>query len=301
MGFRAAGTPIYTAAHTGTNAQNVDMPTCEVGDLLIMWAVRATSNVTWTTPTGWTSVPNLMTNRVSSDAYNTFFAYRVADGTEGASVALTNDNGAVTTANQSAVILAYDNPGFDVTPTTSHRTQVNENNRPTPPAITTVTAGATVVVLQNTSNAEITAAGAPSGFTLRANHTPYAEGNLLAADITAGAAGTVTPGAWTHTTSAEFGDGSTLTFALSPAPTPQILDIDGDDSVGQGQTNVVVHLADVPTSVASWSAEMVTGSNMDVTALTEVAWGTNQTATVSMPSGQPPVSINATLNITYTE
>jgi hypothetical protein len=295
MGFRAAGTPIYTAAHTGTNAQNVDMPTCSVGDLLLMFAIRSTSTVTWTTPAGWTSVPNLMTNRVSSDAYSTFFAYRVAVGDEGASVALTNNNGASTTANQSAVIVAYDNPALDVTPTTSHRVQVNENNRPTPPAIVTETAGATVVVFQNTSNAEITTAGAPSGFTLRVNHTPFAEGNILVADMTAGAAGTVTPGAWTHTTSAEFGDGSTLTIALEPAPTPTINNIDGDNTVGQGQSNVVINMANVPTSVASWSA------TLGGVSLTAVAWGTNQTATVSLPSGQPSASVNSTLNVTYTE
>lgn len=75
---------------------------------------------------------------------------------------------------------------------------------------------------------------------------------------------------------------------------PSITNIDGDNTVNQGQQSVTINMANVPTSVASWSASI--GGN----ALTTVSWNANQTATVHIPANLAAGG-SQQLSVTYTE
>ena len=75
---------------------------------------------------------------------------------------------------------------------------------------------------------------------------------------------------------------------------PSLTNIDSDDDVFQGQTGVLIQMANVPTTVSTWDAD-IGGSS-----LTKISWNTDQTATVDIPVGTT-LTAGATLTVNYTE
>ncbi len=118
------------------------------------------------------------------------------------------------------------------------------------PAITTVTESAAAVLLEALTHNAITAAGAPSGYTLGPVNTNPGQNNRNMATaylLDVGAAGTETPGAWTHTgdTQASLSDPVKFTIALRPAATgPVELDGSGSDAATLTGTGAATALLD---------------------------------------------------------
>lgn len=87
----------------------------------------------------------------------------------------------------------------------------------TAPNITTVTDNAMVILFQGISHNQCTAGGAPSGFTLVAEQVGVPDRQILVATKEQATAGSVAPGDWTSTFSANDGAASTIILALRPA------------------------------------------------------------------------------------
>lgn len=208
-----AGNVVDAGGYTAEAPLVVDVPSGVVdGDYLLLLGSNRSGTGIFATPAGWTRISAVEPIRSSSDHLNTCIAYRIASS-EPANYTLTND----TSAASSAVILAYPNiDGLDVVPSSSHKTNVYNDNSPLPQPITTITDNAKVVAIQFVSNAEITGATPPAGYTLRVDHTPFDDRNILVADKTKTTAGVETVGSWLNVAGAEFGDSSVVTLALSP-------------------------------------------------------------------------------------
>lgn len=80
---------------------------------------------------------------------------------------------------------------------------------------------------------------------------------------------------------------------------PEILNIDSDNIINQGQEDIVINMANVPSSVASWSASIGTAAST-ADALVPVSWGTNQSAIVNATT-DITVGTNMNVYVTYTE
>lgn len=304
MSFKVAGTITDSAGHIGTDAFNVAVPAVVDGDLLIMMAYRAVGTGVFNAPAGWTEITAIKESRTSSDAFMTFTAYRVASA-EPTSYSLTHTE--TESRGQSAVIVAYENIDaaiFDVTPVDAHAVQEQNNNTPIVPSITTVTDGAILLALQWISSEEITAVAPPTDFTLRVNHTPFNDRNILIADKVQTVAGAVSPGAWLHTTSAQFGDGATAVIALKPSASPSITSVDADNVINPSQTDVAIQLANAPASVTTLheikvggtvSGETITGGE----AMDNIRWNSG-TPLFDVPSGAT-LGTGLAIHVRYTE
>lgn len=82
--------------------------------------------------------------------------------------------------------------------------------------------------------------------------------------------------------------------AGSGAATASITNIDGDNSVYQGQASVVITCSGTPSTVTTWSAD-ISGDS-----LTKVSWNSGNPQ-VTIPVGTTLRAGNGTLNVTYTE
>lgn len=103
---------------------------------------------------------------------------------------------------------------FDVTEMVLH----NQND-PTPPnpAITTVNDNAALIVLNGQTHDDITAAGAPAGFTIATDITGSVKDHrqqIVAYQLDSGAAGLKTIGDWTHSFNNSVSEYSTYSIAL---------------------------------------------------------------------------------------
>lgn len=123
----------------------------------------------------------------------------------------------------------------------------NQNDTtPVNPAITTVTDNAAIVLLHGATHDDISVAGVPttpSGLTLGETilgGTNDHRGQITAYLLDAGTAGTVTPTAWTHTSSPTgTAEWSVYTIALRDLQPVHVTDVDTDEAVGIVQQNVV--------------------------------------------------------------
>lgn len=110
---------------------------------------------------------------------------------------------------------------FDVTySTASHFTAGSNNSLPTNDSITTVTDGAWVVINHMATHDDITVAGAPTGYTVRANlvgsNKDHRQSIVATKEIVT--AGAESPGAWTHTASpTNVQEYHLYTLALKPS------------------------------------------------------------------------------------
>lgn len=214
MSFKAAGAVADSASLTAGNPLTMSVPGGVVdGDFLLMTIYADRSLTTITTPAGWTRLTDIEPSRVPSDPLTTGLAWRLASSEPATYDATISD-----TVTCSGVIVAYENidqaTPFDVTPIAAHIDDQFDTTKPTPQPITTVTANADVITLQLVSNSAITAAAAPTNYTLRVDHTPFDDRNILIADRAIATPGVETIGAWLNVASAEFGDSSVITMAL---------------------------------------------------------------------------------------
>jgi len=263
MTFRAAGVVYDNGSYVADATMIVAAPAGVVdGDLLIMIGGSDFAGSVFTLPAGWTRVPALEPARTPSDSLSSVLATKTASS-EPATYDVSNDQ----STEVSVGIIAYSNvSGFDVTPTAAH---INEGTgvgkydtvNPTSKPITTVTDGAEVVLVQWVSYSEITAGGAPSGYTLRLDHTPFEDRNILVADRVVSTAGLETPGAWQNTAGTSFGDSSTVTFALAQTvvATPLTIDsVDTDNAIDLGQQGIDIELANSPDTITSVTIDGIT-------------------------------------------
>lgn len=303
MTFRASSAVVDLPSYAASDPITITKPTGVVdGDLLLMVLNQRDSISVFTLPAGWTRATDLELRRTASDQMSPAIAYKIASS-EPSDYTVTSDR----TQKVSAVILAYssiDAAVFDVTPTTAHRASAYDNNSPNPPAITTTTDNAEIVTIQLVSNAEITAAGAPTGYALRVDHTPFDDRNILIADKAKATAGLETIGSWNNTASSEFGDSSVITLALRPLPAPSITSVDTDNTINPGQTDVAIQLANAPASVTTLheikvggtvSGETITGGE----AMDNIRWNSG-TPLFDVPSGAT-LGTGLAIHVRYTE
>lgn len=118
---------------------------------------------------------------------------------------------------------------------------------PVSPAITTVTDNAAIILFHGATHDDISVAGVPatpSGLTLGETilgGTNDHRGQITAYLLDAGAAGTITPTAWTHTSSPTgTAEWSVYTIALRNLQPVHVTDVDTDEAVGTDQTDVVI-------------------------------------------------------------
>lgn len=106
---------------------------------------------------------------------------------------------------------------YDVAPDSAHIAEGTDDSTPGPHAeITTVTDGAWVLACLALTNSEVNTPGAPSGYTLITSHTIHNRQVYVAYKLVA-TAGAETPGAWTHSVSANTAESIMYTIALKPA------------------------------------------------------------------------------------
>lgn len=168
-------------------------------------------------PTGLTVVANETYTAGGADIRTV--VYTRTASSEGASYTFTaNDDAAATTNYVGVNIIALRGNGLhlDVTYAAgSHRVQASNTINPDAPNITTATNGAWVITGMNASHNEITAFGAPSGWTLRTSvvSSSYRSGGIATKEeATAGASA---PGVWTNTGTASAAESQGITIAVS--------------------------------------------------------------------------------------
>ena len=172
-------------------------------------------SLTLTDPSGWTAVgPFTYTNgRTRVEAY----WWKVIDADEPDPVVQSSE-----VVERSASLHVFAGVDLvsplDATPVASSGTN---DETPDCPPITTATDAAAVIVQHGATHDDITAPGAPAGFTLGA-HVDGATNDdrhqFTAFNLNAGDAGIVSPGAWTHTNNdAGVSDYSLMVWALRAA------------------------------------------------------------------------------------
>ncbi len=178
---------------------------------------------------GWTQ---LITNEETTGRDNeTAIYYKVAGSSESApTFSYDGANDPLTSA-----ILAFrgvdTTTPFDVTYNNANHYAFFENDwTPTPPAITTVTNGAWVIVTASMGYSNISGFTAPTGYTERAENTG-ANRNMALATKEVASAGTETPGSWGVSGSGMASEESvSYTIALKPAA-----------AGGGGSVPVIIH------------------------------------------------------------
>lgn len=140
----------------------------------------------------------------------------------------TFDGGVVTPISSSKVgiIAAFSGVHTDVLDVAyveaNHYQKDLNDTTPTPKPITTITNGAVVVIIGYTKDGNVTALGAPTGYTSRLT-TVGANRNVILATKLIATAGLETPGAWQHTDIGALDETVSLTFALKAAATGSII------------------------------------------------------------------------------
>ena len=99
----------------------------------------------------------------------------------------------------------------------SHHVDDGDNLNPDAPDITTATDNAWVVTGMGASHNEITAAGAPSGYTLRSSNVTMTYNKIMIATKSTTTAGAQSPGVWTNTGTLTNTDSSGITIAVPEA------------------------------------------------------------------------------------
>lgn len=216
MAFKAIGVVTDLATIPAATPTNIALPIgVSDGDFLLLTINTHHSAANFTVPAGWTNLTDLSIRRTPSDSLSADIYWRFASS-EPASYAVETD----TSEDFSGVITSWSgidqtNP-FDVVPASVHTLDSFDNNSPTPQPITTVTANAEVVTFSFISNSDITNVVPPSGYTLQLDHTPFDDRNMIIASKVVNTPGVETPGAFTNTETAGFGDNTTAVLALRP-------------------------------------------------------------------------------------
>lgn len=189
------------------------------GDLLIFTGAISNPITGLTPPGGWTTVVN-ETSPAAGTARGLCVAYKIASSESG-SYTFTAD----ASRNRAGAIHVFrgvDNASpLDVTfAAGSHQSESENDETPANASITTVTDGAVVFLSGMISADDVTAAGAPTGYTLGQNGvgSSYNDRQFYTAYKTVATAGAESPGSWTNTgNGTNIGDSINVTVALRPA------------------------------------------------------------------------------------
>ena len=208
----------------GFNANNLTptLPTHAADDFMLafMWcdAQPTAPTTALITATGWT---NLYQDELNTDGRDTSWSlwYKKATSSSETDPVFTVDTSVVHTV-QIAVFRGVDTTTpFDVTTTSNGGTN---DETPPLPTITTVNDNCAIVVFGGQSHDDLSAFGAPSGYTLNVGidrgsgaHRGYNYGAYL---LDAGTAALEDPGSWTHTGNGSgVADWQNVTIALRAA------------------------------------------------------------------------------------
>jgi hypothetical protein len=203
---------IGTIAAGSAVSIEVTPPTHNDGDLLVLVGTRNNNGNIFVNETDW--------------AEDTELQRTVPDMTIGVFWKIASSEPSTLTfeAAASSVLRAvcYKFTGFDSgTPfdqtTTTDATQ-NNTDTPDPPAITTQTDGAIVVVANMSTNADTSAKTQPSGYTLDADHTGSSN-TIACASKTVATAASEDPGTWSGWSAGGTADHNMVTFAIRPETT----------------------------------------------------------------------------------
>ena len=213
----------FVDASLGTNygsSLTITLPTYAEDDLLLAFVGRGQNDPqdTWDDDggggNGWTRLVSNYTS-LGRDEETAIF-YKVAGASESNPTFTHGGN-----YNLTGIIASYrggdTSSPFDVAYNNSnHYLFTLDDSTPTPPAITTATDGAVVIVMSHINNGQISVIGAPTNYTLRESNVDT-NANIMLADRTIASAGTETPGAWNNTTSGDLSESHSYTLAIKPA------------------------------------------------------------------------------------
>ena len=212
----------YTHAGSSSGDTGTEPTGAAENDLIIAIAsIQGSSDGLWTDPADFTEIDNLV---ASTGATSTTYAgYKVRGSTSGSGYAFSYSGTASGTALSLMAFRGIDTSApLDVTYVrASHYTEGANDPQLAAAAITTVTNGAWVVLLQHMAGENVTASGAPSGYTVVQDEmtgNPLGRGHFCARKELA-TAGLETPGDFTHTDDGvnPVGSPRTFTIALRPA------------------------------------------------------------------------------------
>lgn len=216
--FVGAGTPVSLYEPSGTPGVILGFPAgLQDGDFMIAVTTRTDDAGTLAAPAGWTKVAEVDSTLGSDCSLGVFT--KVASGESG-TVTFSHDD----PARQSVggVIVAYrDLDGttqLDATTTTD--ATVIDSATAAPPAITTVTNKARVVVIGSVRayTTEAASFSPPTGYTERVDYS-VTDSRFIIADKEVSTAGTETPGVITAAPGGGTTDWALATLALRPATT----------------------------------------------------------------------------------
>lgn len=208
-----------TAQVVGTTGLDLDYPaSVAADDVLVTFyggghGASNLNGITFNTPSGWTKETDVV-ELGGTDRAAALYA-DIAAGTESGSLnfSVTDTDNTFYGGFQMRFDGVDTTTPMDATPVTA--VSYGDSGIPDPPAITTVTNDAWVVTCVGSTDAEITAWGAPTNYTLIASDPAAFEIACAYREITT--AGAEDPGTWNNTASGTVADQIYITFALRPA------------------------------------------------------------------------------------
>ena len=181
------------------------------GDFILAYGNINSIDGVWTLPADFTQIDQF-SETTGIDSRN-FIAYKVRGSDAGSGYSFGYDG---TDANCRVVLAAYSGTGLglDVTYSkVSHYNTTNNDFNAAAKAITTNTDGAMVILAYCATASALDTFGPPSGYTQR--EAASGTTNVYVCDDTQVTAGTMTPGAFTHTDAIGDQDQRTFTIAIS--------------------------------------------------------------------------------------
>lgn len=198
----------------GVSSLGLTLPTHATDDFAVIYGYgdAGTATISITVATGWTELVQEQ-HTVNRARRNAIFYKKLTSASE------TNPTVSFSASDQWGASVhifrgvhttdPFDGNGADYTTNNNA-----DDNNPTPQAITTDSAGSAILLLLGLTSSEISAGGAPSGYTLGENSFGANRNVVGAYLLDAGAAGAKSPGVWTNTASGSTADYSQYSIAL---------------------------------------------------------------------------------------
>lgn len=212
----AAITFIDTSSHSGSaTTRTPSEPTgTQEDDLVLAFCTKAETDGAWTDPADFTQIDDvqfLATGR-------SYLGYKVRGSTAGSGYAFSHSGASQQMNCSLATFRGVDtSTPLDVTYVRGSHYNEDLDELIAPPAITTATNGAWVVVAYHEQSDTSFTAVAPTNYTIRVEQIGAAGTVQVVATREIASAGAETPGAWQHTSLATSASALNFTIALKPA------------------------------------------------------------------------------------
>jgi hypothetical protein len=221
--FSASAAISYIAESSDDNnsssGQTVAEPTGTQQDDLVVCNMSMTAqDGDWAKPTDHTWIDASILTSVGG-AQELAASYKIRGATAGDALSFAYSGTAAANRVSCYTVRGIDTTTpFDVTFVEgSHYAQANNDPTGACAAVTTVTDGAWVMLLQTITLGNVTVAAAPTNYTLRFSEVGTTNRQAATATREITSAGTETPGTWGHTGGGGTDDARCLTLAIRPA------------------------------------------------------------------------------------